>query len=74
MSDDESKTNPDALSSLFTVTAKKTAPQYDYSVVPSRVLPESQDDDDDGREGPGLPKKKKKPKTGKKRSNEKSRS
>ena len=37
-------------------------PQLKYT----RVLPESQDDDDDGREGPGLPKKKKKPKTGKK--------
>jgi len=65
MSEDEAKTNPDALSSLFTVTAKKAAPQYDYSVVPSRVLPESQTDDDDEGEGPGLPKKKKKPKTGK---------
>ena len=36
MSEDEAKTSPDALSSLFTVTAKKAAPQYDYSVVPSR--------------------------------------
>ena len=28
--------NPDVLASLFTVTTKKAAPQYDYSSVPSR--------------------------------------
>ena len=29
--------NPDVLASLFTVTTKKAAPQYDYSSVPSRL-------------------------------------
>merc|ERR1712181_22371 len=41
------------------------APQYDYSSVPSRVMPETKDDDSDDEEGPGLTKKKKKAKTGK---------
>ena len=31
-----SEGNPDVLASLFTVTTKKAAPQYDYSSVPSR--------------------------------------
>ena len=36
MGDDGAEGNPDVLASLFTVTTKKAAPQYDYSVVPSR--------------------------------------
>ena len=32
----EGEGNPDILASLFTVTKKKAAPQYDYSTVPSR--------------------------------------
>ena len=31
-----SEGNSDVLASLFTVTTKKAAPQYDYSSVPSR--------------------------------------
>jgi len=65
MGDDGTEGNPDVLASLFTVTTKKAAPQYDYSIVPSRVMPESKDDDSDDEEGPGLTKKKKKEKTGK---------
>ena len=36
MVDDCAEGNPDVLASLFTVTTKKAAPQYDYSSVPSR--------------------------------------
>ena len=36
MVDDGAEAKPDVLASLFTVTAKKAAPQYDYSIVPSR--------------------------------------
>ena len=36
MGDDGAEGNAEVLASLFTVTTKKAAPQYDYSVVPSR--------------------------------------
>ena len=36
MGEDGAEDNLDTLASLFTVTKKKAAPQYDYSSVPSR--------------------------------------
>ena len=36
MVDDGADGNSGALASLFTVTTKKAAPQYDYTSVPSR--------------------------------------
>ena len=36
MVDDGADGNSSALASLFTVTTKKAAPQYDYTSVPSR--------------------------------------